>query len=95
VARRLRPPATLSVEKEINMRIKSLFSPRVLMVASVAASGLILLAGEASAARYVQQTHAGEYRIHKSSSPTDLFDSYANGRQSYENPDRQLYVWGD
>jgi|HubBroStandDraft_1064217.scaffolds.fasta_scaffold1919199_1 hypothetical protein len=78
------------------MRVKPvLIARRVLMAAFIAAGGLILMAGQASAATHTQQAHAGEYRIHESSSPKDLFESYANGRQSYENPDRELYVWGD
>jgi hypothetical protein len=77
------------------MRVKPAFiAPRVLMAAFIAAGGLMLMADKVSAAN-TRQGHAREYRIHESSSPKDLFESYANGRQSYENPDRVLYVWGD
>jgi hypothetical protein len=86
----------LASERRFNMRVKpALIEPRVLMAAFVAAGGLILMAGEASAATHTRLAHAREYRFHESSSPKDLFESYANGHQSYENPDRELYVWGD
>jgi hypothetical protein len=62
------------------------------MVAFIAASSVLLVTGPASAARHTPQEHASGHRPPKSSSPTNLFESYANGRQSYPNPDRQLYL---
>jgi hypothetical protein len=72
-----------------------LIAPRFLVVAFIAAGGVFLMANEASAARYAPQGHASGHRIREFSAPTTLFESYANGRQSYENPDRQLYVLGE
>jgi hypothetical protein len=78
------------------MRANQVFiAHRFLVVAFIAAGGAILMANEASAARYTPQGHASGHRIREFSSSTTFFESYANARQSYENPDRQLYVWGN
>jgi hypothetical protein len=57
--------------------------------AIVAAGVLVLMAGEASATEHSQRRHVREYQT---SSPTDLYYSYSQGRQPYPNPDRQLYL---
>jgi hypothetical protein len=63
-----------------------------LMVAFITASSSILMADPVNAARHTPQGHATGHRPAKFASPTNLFESYANGRQSYPNPDRQLYL---
>jgi hypothetical protein len=67
---------------------------RVVTAVFVVAVGLISAAGDASAVTHTQQAHARGPQISESASHGH-FESYANGRQSYENPDRELYVWGD
>jgi hypothetical protein len=62
------------------------------LAAVVAAATLILVADTASAARYLPRGHASEYRTLQHALPGDLFVSVANGRQPYQNPDRQLYL---
>ena len=72
-----------------------LIARRFLVAAFVAAGGAVLTAEAANAARYPTQSSAGGYRIREASSPKNVFESYANGRQPYENPDRVLYLWGN
>ena len=62
------------------------------LAAVVAAASLALAADVASAARYLPRGHASEYRAPQHASSGDLYGSLANGRQSYQNPDRQLYL---
>jgi hypothetical protein len=62
------------------------------LAAMVAAVTLVLTANAASAARYLPRGYASEYRASQHAPPGDLFDSLANGRQPYQNPDRQLYL---
>jgi hypothetical protein len=52
------------------------------MAAFIVAGGLIIMAGEASAATHTQQAHVRGYQINEPSSRADVFESYANGRQS-------------
>jgi hypothetical protein len=63
-----------------------------ILAAAVAAATLVFTADAASAARYLPRGHASEYRAPEHASRGDLFDSLANGRQPYQNPDRQLYL---
>jgi hypothetical protein len=72
-----------------------LIARRFLVAAFIAAGGAVLTADAASAARHPPQGYAGGYRSHEFSSPRNVFESYASGRQPYENPDRELYVWGN
>jgi hypothetical protein len=60
--------------------------------AVVAAAALVLTADAASAARYSPRGQASEYRAPQHASPGELYYSLANGRQAYQNPDRQLYL---
>jgi hypothetical protein len=62
------------------------------LAAVAAAATLVFTADVASAARYLPRGHASEYRAPQHASRGDLFDSLANGRQPYQNPDRQLYL---
>jgi len=68
---------------------------RFLVAALIAAGGAVLTADAASAARHPPQGYAGGNRIREFSSSRSVFESYANGRQPYKNPDRELYVWGN
>jgi hypothetical protein len=52
-----------------------------------AVMALALTAGEASAR---QRQHVRDYQTHQYA-PGE-YDSFSQGRQSYPNPDRQLYV---
>jgi hypothetical protein len=72
-----------------------LIARRFLIAAFVAAIGAVLTADAASAARHPTQSDAGGYRTREVSAPKSVFESYANGRQPYENPDRVLYMWGN
>jgi hypothetical protein len=72
--------------------MRVIIASHFLMAAFIAASSVILMADPVSAARHTAHEHASGHRPPKSSSPTNLFESYANGRQSYPNPDRQLYL---
>jgi hypothetical protein len=63
-----------------------------LLAAVVAAAALGLMTDGASAARYLPRGHASEYRTSQHASPGNLYESLANGRQPYQNPDRQLYL---
>jgi hypothetical protein len=72
-----------------------LVARRFLVAAFAAAGGAVLTAGAASAARHPTQSDAGVYRTREFVSPKNVFESYANGRQPYENPDRVLYMWGN
>jgi hypothetical protein len=62
------------------------------LAAMVAAATLVLTANAATAAKHSQRGQAGEYQTPQYSSPGDPYDSLADGRQSYPNPDRQLYL---
>jgi hypothetical protein len=78
------------------MRASQVLIVRHLLVAAlIVAGGAILTADGASAARHPPQGYASATRIREFSSPRNVFESYANGRQPYENPDRELYVWGN
>jgi hypothetical protein len=78
------------------MRAAQVFILRRFVVAAcIAAGGAILTADAASAARHPPQGYAGGYRSHEVPSPKNVFESLANGRQPYENPDRVLYMWGN
>ncbi len=72
-----------------------LIARRVLAAAFVAAGAAVLTADAASAARHPTQSDAGGYRARELASPRNVFESYANVHQPYENPDRVLYVWGN
>jgi hypothetical protein len=72
-----------------------LIARRFVVAAFIAAGGAVLTADAASAARHPTQSDAGGYRTREISSPKNVFESYANGRQPYENPDRVLYLWGN
>jgi hypothetical protein len=58
----------------------------------VAAATLVLTANGVSAAKHSQRGQASEYQTPQHSSPGYPYDSLADGRQSYPNPDRQLYL---
>jgi hypothetical protein len=60
--------------------------------AVVAAATLVLTADGASAARYLPQRHASEYSATRHAPSGEFYESLANGRQPYPNPDRQLYL---
>jgi hypothetical protein len=62
------------------------------LAAMVAAATPVLTANAASAAKHSRRGQASEYQTTQYSSPGDLYDSFADGRQSYPNPDRQLYL---
>jgi hypothetical protein len=62
------------------------------LAAVVAAATLVLTANAASAARYLPRGNATEYSAPRHASPGNLYESLANGRQPYQNPDRQLYL---
>jgi hypothetical protein len=62
------------------------------LAAMVAAATLVLTANAASAATHSQRGHASGYQTPQYSSPGDPYDSLADGRQSYPNPDRRLYL---
>jgi hypothetical protein len=62
------------------------------LAAMGAAATLVLTANAATAAKHSQRGQAGEYQTPRYSSPGDPYDSLADGRQSYPNPDRQLYL---
>jgi hypothetical protein len=80
---------------EIHMRVnRILIARRFLIAALIAAGGAVLTADGASAARHPQGYASGS-QIRETSSPRNVFESYANGRQPYENPDRVLYMWGN
>jgi hypothetical protein len=64
----------------------------VQVLAAVVAAATLVLTDTASAARYSPRGRASEYRAPQHASRGDLFDSLANGRQPYQNPDRQLYL---
>jgi hypothetical protein len=82
--------------KEIYMPAAQVLTVRRFLVAAiVAAGGAILTADAANAARHPPQGRAGGYQIREPSSPRNAFESLANGRQPYENPDRVLYMWGN
>jgi hypothetical protein len=72
-----------------------LFARRFVVAAFIAAGGATVTADVASAARHPTQSPAGGYRTHELASPKNVFESYANGHQPYENPDRVLYMWGN
>jgi hypothetical protein len=72
-----------------------LIARRFLIAAFVAANGAVLTADAASAARHPTQSDARGYLTREVSAPKSVFESYANGRQPYENPDRVLYMWGN
>jgi hypothetical protein len=59
--------------------------------AAVAAATLILAADAASAARYLPRGQGSEYRTQRTLSGNS-YESLADGRQPYQNPDRQLYL---
>jgi hypothetical protein len=63
-----------------------------IFAAMVAAAALVLTANAATAAKHLQPGQAGAYQTPQYSSPGDPYDSLADGRQSYPNPDRQLYL---
>jgi hypothetical protein len=56
-----------------------------------AVMALTLIAGEASA-RQSQRRQVREYQAHQYAPPANEYESLSQGRQSYPNPDRQLYV---
>jgi hypothetical protein len=87
--------ACREVPSEMERVNQTLTARRILIAAFIAAGGAVLTADAASAARHPPQANAGGYRTRDFSSPRNVFESYANGRQSYENPDRELYVWGN
>jgi hypothetical protein len=60
--------------------------------AVIAAATLVLTADTASAARNLPRGQASEYRAPRQVSPGEFYESLANGRQPYPNPDRQLYL---
>jgi hypothetical protein len=62
------------------------------LAAVIATATLVLTADAASAARYLPRGHASEYRAPRPASPGEFYESLANGRQPYPNPDRQLYL---
>ena len=62
------------------------------LAAAIAAATLVLTADASSAARYLPRGQASEYSAPRHASPGDLYESLANGRQPYQNPDRQLYL---
>jgi hypothetical protein len=72
-----------------------LIARRFVVVAFIATGGAVLTADAASAARHPTPSYAGGYRTHELSSSKNVFESYANGHQPYENPDRVLYMWGN
>jgi hypothetical protein len=77
------------------MRVNQILVARRFFVAAfIAAGGAILMADAASAARHPQGYASGS-QIRETSSPRNVFESYASGRQPYENPDRVLYMWGN
>jgi hypothetical protein len=51
-----------------------------------------VIAAATLAARYLPRGHASEYRVPRPASPGEFYESLANGRQPYPNPDRQLYL---
>jgi hypothetical protein len=61
------------------------------LAAAVAAATFVLSADAASAARYSHRGQASEYRTQHALSGNP-YESLADGRQSYQNPDRQLYL---
>jgi hypothetical protein len=74
------------------MRTKRvLIANRFLATACNAAASVILIADPGSAAGPVPQGPATKHQVPKSSSPIKVYESYANGRQSYPNPNWQLY----
>jgi hypothetical protein len=62
------------------------------LAAVIAATTLGLTADAASAARYFPRGHASESRALRPALPGEFYESLANGRQPYPNPDRQLYL---
>jgi hypothetical protein len=64
---------------------------RLLATACIATASVILMADRGSAARGAPQDRASKHQAPKSSSPINVYESYANGRQPYPNPDRQFY----
>jgi hypothetical protein len=63
-----------------------------ILAAVIAAATLVLTANDASAAKFLPRGQPSQYRAPQHASPGDLYDSLANGRQAYQNPDRQLYL---
>jgi hypothetical protein len=72
-----------------------LIARRFLAAAIICAGAAVLTADAANAARHPTQSSVGGYRTHEVASSKNVFESYANGRQPYENPDRVLYLWGN
>jgi hypothetical protein len=62
------------------------------LAAVVAAATIVLTADAAGAARYLPRGNATEYNAPRHASPENLYESLANGREPYQNPDRQLYL---
>jgi hypothetical protein len=62
------------------------------LMAAVAAGAVVLAADEANAAIHSRRGQASEYQAPQFSSRRDLYESDAQGRQPYANPDRELYV---
>jgi hypothetical protein len=63
--------------------------PSAAFMAAIAA--LALTTGEASA-RQSHREQVREHQTHQYAPPASEYDSVSQGRQSYPNPDRQLYV---
>jgi hypothetical protein len=61
------------------------------LAAAVAATTFVLSADAASAAGYSKRGQATGYRTQHTLSGNP-YESLADGRQSYQNPDRQLYL---
>ena len=81
--------------EEVSMNGKSAIiaiGTNVLMAAIIGAGVLVLVEDEASAARRSQQGQVSGQQAPQYRSPTDLYESYSQGRQPYPNPDRELYV---
>ncbi len=77
-------------------RERTMKSPRHItgaaILTAVVAATLVLTADAASAARYLPRGNATEYSAPRHVAPGNLYESLANGRQAYQNPDRQLYL---
>jgi hypothetical protein len=68
------------------------------LAAAVMAAGLLVVAADAASAAAKRTRHdrvIGQPSLQYA--PSDVYESFSQGRQSYPNPDRQFYVpqYGD
>jgi hypothetical protein len=87
-----RAPAAAAAAWETIMKAPQYIIGAHVLASAVNAATLVLTADTASAARYLPRRHASEHSAPQHASPGDLYESLANGRQPYQNPDRQLYL---